>query len=51
MSEELRFAVKCFGGSEKTSRRVASKEIVDNGVQFTPMIPIPNNRNQRELYA
>ncbi|XP_053398088.1 glutamate receptor ionotropic, kainate 2-like [Mercenaria mercenaria] len=51
MSEELRFAVKCFGGSEKTTRRVASKEIIDNGVQFTPMIPIPNNRNQKELYA
>lgn len=51
MSEELRFAVRCFGGSEKTTRRVASKEIIDNGVQFTPMIPIPNNRNQRELYA
>ncbi|XP_060574773.1 glutamate receptor ionotropic, kainate 2-like isoform X2 [Ruditapes philippinarum] len=51
MSEELRFAIKCFGGSNNATRRVASKEIVDNGVQFTPMIPIPNNRNQRELYA
>ncbi|KAL4233054.1 hypothetical protein ACF0H5_007740 [Mactra antiquata] len=51
ISEELRFAVKCFGSSDKTTRRVASKEIVDNGIQFTPMIAMPNNRNQKELYA
>lgn len=51
VSEEIRFAVRCFGGSKKSVKRTPSKDIVDNGIQFAPLTGIPNNRNPKELYA
>lgn len=50
MSEELRFATKCFHGSEMTSRR-NTKEIVNNGNQFALLPTMPTNRIQKEVYA
>ena len=51
VSEEMRFAVRCFGGSKKSLKRTPSKDVVDNGIQFAPLTGIPNNRNPKELYA
>ncbi|WAR07408.1 LOW QUALITY PROTEIN: GRIK2-like protein [Mya arenaria] len=51
MSEELRFAVRCCGKPEKTTRRVASKDIVNNGIQFAPLTGMTHRNNSKELYA
>lgn len=52
MSEELRFAVRCCGSSEKTTGRVASKDIVDNnGIQFAPLTGFNHRNTNKELYA
>ncbi|XP_052810223.1 glutamate receptor ionotropic, kainate 2-like isoform X2 [Mya arenaria] len=51
MSEELRFAVRCCGKPEKTTRRVGSKDIVDNGIQFAPLTGMTHRNNSKELYA
>ncbi|KAH3889063.1 glutamate receptor ionotropic, kainate 2-like isoform X2 [Dreissena polymorpha] len=51
ISEELRFAVRCCGKSEKNTRRVSSKDIVDNGIQFAPLTGITQRNNGKELYA
>ena len=52
MAEELRFALRCFGSSQKPAKKYnkSDKHSADNGV---PLVPLTSGflTNHKEMYA
>ena len=51
VSEELRFTVRCFGGSKKSLKKSPSKEVVDNGIKFTDIPGFADEKNPKVVYT
>ena len=51
VSDELRFTVRCFGGSKKSLKRSPTKEVMDNGIRFTNLPGFKDEKGQKVIYT